>query len=423
MSRLIRSWKASSLLISLIAAVVLTAASKRSESNPLTSTVQDRGRPECPHDGVMIMKDDEGRLYVEPSTVSHEEYLPDIPELHDCQRFIVRDARGDLAYDSLYAIFARPTGILSFREMRFTTDTLLPPNQSNQVFNASPTAVALITSYGGTYAPLGIRPGVSCLYLSHQDRTWSAQLIHNGNSGDCPKQPRSGVRPLEVRENILPPYLSAEDVPAVARWDWTEGGVQYIGVRCGGRWCEIGPPGFRPAPGIPAPSIWANTIQARTFLVKGWYDRQMLATTRNVAGQQKLVPSGMLGIVVPHPLVDSHIEQRYIDAGNANSWLTVAYVYVDGNVYDTPQNHHLKRFWPDRNLSRNVLQMRVLSSSSGRVWQARYENTGTAFKVKFRPHDWAMTGTYHIPGTARWRWQAFDETTWTRCPYGCCESE
>jgi hypothetical protein len=28
-----------------------------------------------------------------------------------------------------------------------------------------------------------------------------------------------------------------------------------------------------------------------------------------------------------------------------------------------------------------------------------------------------------IPATARWRWLALDETTWTLCDVGCCEKD
>jgi hypothetical protein len=36
-----------------------------------------------------------------------------------------------------------------------------------------------------------------------------------------------------------------KDIPPVARWDYdTANHQQYIGLRCGGEWCEVGHSGF-----------------------------------------------------------------------------------------------------------------------------------------------------------------------------------
>src|SRR5687768_13080784 len=216
--------KAPAMFAGIIAVTVLFAGALLVRPSP-PHLAQHEDRPECPHDGIILRKDPNGQLYVNPATVPEEEYLTDIPELHDCQRFIVRGAQG-FQYDSLYAIFARPETLSIFKTGEVSPDTILGPNQSVQLFNKGLTAVALITSYGGTYDPLGIRPGVSCLYLAHERFTWSARVVHNGNSGTCPAQPGAGTS-LEVRENILPPHLSGlDDVPAVARWDWSPDQVQ-----------------------------------------------------------------------------------------------------------------------------------------------------------------------------------------------------
>ena len=38
-----------------------------------------------------------------------------------------------------------------------------------------------------------------------------------------------------------------------------------------------------------------------------------------------------------------------------------------------------------------------------------------------RDHSCLRAKGVTIPGTARWRWVAKDETSWVRCMFGCCQ--
>jgi hypothetical protein len=59
--------------------------------------------------------------------------------------------------------------------------------------------------------------------------------------------------------------------------------------------------------------------------------------------------------------------------------------------------------------------------SDGGTWWMRLTRGGAGPTVGYR----CVTARAHpsapkLPGTARWRWKVDDETTWVRCPQGCC---
>jgi hypothetical protein len=127
----------------------------------------------------------------------------------------------------------------------------------------------------------------------------------------------------------------------------------------------------------------------------------------------------MMGVVVPYPTLDGYHDPQF------SNWLTVAYVYLDGHLYNSGEKHNLLFSPPIPGSQPNKLEIFAgmdVTKSEG-TWLARYAGSPSAtFTVKFRPHRFAVTSGYHIPGTTRWRWQPDDETTWARCPHGCCES-
>src|SRR6185295_11680520 len=90
---------------------------------------------------------------------------------------------------------------------------------------------------------------------------------------------------LAVVLSPLGVFGTPSEIPAVARWEWDAARkVQYIGLRCGIDWCNIGPasPGgaalFTPAdPYIAPPTTGAPMAADRVRAVKGWYDQQRLA--------------------------------------------------------------------------------------------------------------------------------------------------
>ena len=89
--------------------------------------------------------------------------ITQIPEFHDCQRFIVNDGK---AYGPLVGIFAF-RGLDTLTRIRPRTTPLFPVPAATP--HAPPTAmpaVAEIVNFDTTaYDPLGIQPGINCLYL------------------------------------------------------------------------------------------------------------------------------------------------------------------------------------------------------------------------------------------------------------------
>ncbi len=290
--------------------VMVASTGEVGTESSVSGLVAPRGRPECPGEdarGVRFVVDsgDRGRI-----TVTHvplSEPISNIPEYHDCQNFITQDLR----YDSLFAIFA------AFRlHNRLAPDTIRASSDSASLPPAGKVpAVAAATIFSAsrqTYAPLGIRPGFNCLFVFHPSAAdtsdWMATMVPLAPpDSDCT---RPGID-LEAGKRLLVklsrmPGAGLRDYPEAARWDWdSSSSTQYIGIACRENWCEIGnPAGFTPSPAIRPvvfrriPGIGLTAADShRVFAIKGWYDRQILAK-RTPSG---LVPSGVLGVVIPNP--------------------------------------------------------------------------------------------------------------------------
>jgi hypothetical protein len=358
-----------------VTAVVIGAGCVASMDDPVDTPVASpllvplpEDRPECPHDGLLSRI---GGVVISP--ISLTAIFTSIPEFHDCQRFVV-DVGGRLTYQSVYAIYAAP-GLDS------TFDS------------GSRGAAATIVSDGGWYGPLGIKPGVNCLYLEPTETTWKARLVPNGLNGNCPVNPfLFAFADFDVVADPLPPGLKPEDVPAVARWDWdAENRVQYIGIRCGDRWCEIGPRGFKPSPALPVPA-GVHGKDARVYLIKGWYDRQLLAQP----GSDPAVPSNTIGVIVPHfdlPALIESTEVQPVGPLLMTEYVEAARVYLDDNT----------------ELVKSVWVTNAAGSGGTYGWGGIVETpdlTRTVSSVVYRSH----AGTnVTIPATARWRWNPASE--------------
>jgi hypothetical protein len=416
---------------------------------------------ECPHDGISgrkTWKTRPGYLAFDPITlqgsgrITLSGAIQEIPEFHDCQRFILRSNGGE--YGALVSIFA-PENLESIFGSQPTPKTARPATSPLQLPGRAgaasedtaqirgplrPTAVATIVSWDRAhpeYAPLGLKLGVSCLYMGKDERgKWEAFHQANGFSADCPKQPRERAPRfnLSVLENDLPRGLVPSDVPPVARWDWDPvNQEQYLNIRCGNRLCEVGRVGFARSPDLTPPSQFTGTSATRVFLIKGWYDRQILAEVKtNADGTNRLVPTMQIGVVVPFPRVDAY---RNADFVTADPGRPVALLYVERAIYK-PATWNLQPGMPPaitNVMTAYTTDSNTLRPMSGRIRQwasfatdgsfatATAETTGPGYgiNITFRGSEWGKT--HHIPGTARWRWEATDETTWFRCPFGCCE--
>ncbi len=104
------------------------------------------------------------------------------------------------------------------------------------------------------YDPLGIERGFNCLYVFLPDHfDWHALMVPTGEvEQDCSEVV---LNPEELQGQRLVVGTTGEghnfthdDFPKVARWDWDSIRTQqYIGLKCGATWCEVGEEDFVPS--------------------------------------------------------------------------------------------------------------------------------------------------------------------------------
>lgn len=410
-------------------------------------------RPECPHywDTIPMPRDgqrDKGAAaapFVFTSGLSVSGPQSNVPEFNDCQPLIVNEGDGPFRYGPLMAVFA------SYRldSLPVTPDTL---RSNTQVF-----AAAEILDYSNVtgYDPLAIGPLFNCLYIWGTVGSLQAKMVHAGrmeprcaeaySPSDVPGQT------LAVREIAVPGFTAA-DYPPVARWDWDPAGkVQYIGVRCGAEWCEVGPgnstspstPGFvSSAPyGNPAGSI----AERRVGAVKGWYDQQYLSMYEGGVNH----PTLLRGTVIPDPKLALASPKAH-----PGRWYTTSHVAIErppiGSLVKELAYYRDKFNFDPVAPHAPLARMNHILLCFGTGTECKVPRTPTAsMRTSCDPSMiapgsttqgyWSMTTspvrsrvmyrcvTYYqhkyvsIPPTARWRWLARDETTWRYCTSGCCE--
>jgi hypothetical protein len=405
--------------------------------------------------------------------------ITNVPEFHDCQRFIVGGS-----FDSLYAIFARyqleslpgslvippatPTKSGGNSGGLVARGAATVPTRSQVVFKlpeGTGYTYAEIYTWGGNYPDLGIQSGFNCLYMFRTDGRWRARMVPIANlvpsapqdSGCLAPQPEIATAVNMGKELLVMPDTQLgrtdSDYPPVSRWDWDSvHSKQYIGIRCGAAWCEVGdsdlvvsnplssPPTFETVPGA-APTSDQNQ---RVTRIKGWYDRQLLATHSWLQG---LHPSVIWGEIIPHPVLgrQDHDVASYFHPTSADRrWVEVAVVRVSANYttsvmrFTTGDNKVYLCYGTDGDcgvpssqisgckasaIAHSTYPASMTSSSS--LWWAMVKSEGIDLQyrcVEWRDHsnDVLALG-FSIPGTARWRWLLDDETNWMRCTEGCCE--
>jgi hypothetical protein len=376
--------------------------------------------------------------------------ITNIPEFHDCQRFIVRRTGSTWSYGVMYAIWVRDrldsavfplpsvSGI-GIGISRTQTDSLKSadslsrlPSGPQTSLNIKPVGVpvAVVYSYGARYHPLSIEAGYNCLYLYHgtPDPTqWQAKMVPVAHESDCDKT----VNPdsvhggqLQVKATSEPPF-GDPDYPGVGRWDRdTTKGHEYAGLRCGPAWCEIGETGFQSSKGHPSTASLAK--QRRVVRIKGWYDEQPLATGTSSALQPNLL---LMGTIYP----DADLDTRHI-SDFSKMWIPAANVELSANS----DQYKVKLNFEHGTTagSSNVISLCYGAKADciPDVWRSKLpcgdagqqtywamivaaQTKDTVYKcVTFRSHMGVA-----MRGTARWRWTNGDETNWIRCPDGCCQ--
>jgi hypothetical protein len=382
----------------------------------------------CPEHEIQIFVDS-----TDPVTDIHlAEDIDEIPEFHDCQRF--PSPTGNPAeYGPLVAIWA-----VQDLATVFAADLeAVAAGSADTPWRA----VAQIFDYGTDYAPLGIRRLFNCLQLRRvrpspgSSDGWAARIVPIGkNPKSCEPVSRdtafTGV--LEVRATTADPA----DLPAVARWDLEPGprGRQYIGIRCGEEWCEVGPRDFvssRPVLGSPLGDAFEKEVEdapdagplgaekLRVIRVRGWYDQQPLATMKSGV----LRRSDTIGTIIPHPGLATITDPERFD----NRWIPAAYVHVTHDykwLESSTPAQTFNRLYICRESGSRMCPGRPASSacatSGGARWWTRIDRpaSGPIFRCV---HFDGSAGV--IPAAAaRWRWLEDDETTWVRCAGGCCST-
>lgn len=404
------------------------------------------GRPECGHDAADTI----------PSALFAG--LEHIPEFHDCQRFVLTSDTGP-RYDSLYAIYASRTlewiidslgpslpntltqlqADSAYRaRVRNPNAPVPPPDPGSPVRPYHAVESAALVAAEGDYPRLGISRGLNCLYVGRftasatdGSETWFARMVPNVAREDasCDLRAFGDLPPgtdLQVARSVSTEFTRSSDYPPVARWDWDRREKQqYIGIKCGVAWCEIGPVGFTPSPPLPVASNADSSVR-RVRLIKGWYDQQLLAKLTEDGGMQ---PSGVLGTVIADPRLgqwsDADFLEKHADVAQ------VVLEVLEGNerrtlmYYQKKYNVHPARYdGPAKLAIRNTAE----ENPSG-YWNARIRRGGlfglftdkNVNIVRRAVDRTTFNESYVVPAVARWRWIQGDEGIWTRCTDGCCE--
>lgn len=381
-----------------------------------------------------------------------------IPEFHDCQRFVVKGKLNKLVFDSLYAIFAPDSIHNSWA--RLTTNPALGQLFAIVYTFGGNSGLSLgDPHHGGKYDKLGIAPGFNCLYLYRYKRDTKSEelrgrMIQYDTVSACAEAINLAhpdtTRPhtdLPVHR-IKPAYkLGAVDVPAVARWDWSPtDSTQYVGVSCGPAWCEVGGQG--------SPSYaYASTLshdKRRIAEIKGWYDEQFLDS----GPADHPVPSHW-GTIFPVSDLWSKDTSAFHD-----TWVPVAYVTVSADYNWALRFKHTVGAGPPKQtgvsggVKTNIIEYcnGVLVTTPGAPgcyfdpstgptptfaacpgpptstppWWRRTLEPGTGNVIQTRclkrwDHQAMGVTQINIPGTVRWRWAYGDMLSWGRCGGGCCQ--
>jgi len=365
-----------------------------------------------------------------------------IPEYHDCQRLL--ELRGT-RYGALAGIWVasdlekRAAALeLAVPPAGAIPDSLagggpgLPP----PVAFIPPTkarAFIEIFAWDGGYAPLGIQRRWNCLYLYPIDPTrLGAWMVPVDDAERCLEDldltaVPSNAKALHVTRSFPEEGAAKDVVPAVGRWDWDASALtQYIGVKCGPAWCEVTQDDdYDPSPvyGVDDPS------QDKVFSIKGWYDEQKLAVKPLFRAAR---PSGVLGTIFPDPEIGTYNLEDYgqwrVTGQVAMSQDIPAYRKRFNFVAATPPTSgeatrlteiamcHGEHCFPDGGAP--ACNTEWGDKPSEQNWWARF--TAPDGTIVYRCVKRVDHTGHPIPATARWWWEAMDETGWMRCAEGCC---
>lgn len=402
--------------------------------------------PECHHENKMVKTQGVAGVTTTLTTLSVSGAITNVPEFHDCQRFVV----GDSDYGPLVAIYVsyKLDSLVDSIARLDSTKTYVAETTTNAV------GVSEIYDYDGDYAPLGIRHGFNCLMLYKKNHAYEAKIWPVDDEKKCVTTgfdpTRADLIPLQVKPwgGVITTPPGTQTYPPVARWDWdSDHKQQYIGLRCRTQWCEIGAAGFassaRDLPDGGTTSGGPTEMTVRR--VKGWYDEQFLDVPAS-AGGSAFRWTRVTAKVFPHPAMKTYTMATYYNAttGHSNGWVATGFVSMGSAI-----PHYKSKFNFDGTAAgaelkdMNKLHMCYGTKGDCGINALAYTRCGYMNWLWsiFYPRWWAQITpagggpvmqkcvirrehpgvTMGVPGTARWRWLATDPTTWEECLSGCCE--
>lgn len=314
-------------------------------------------------------------------------------QAHDCQRLAEGRSFGPLV-------------ALMISTRRVERDPFLRPSLVADIVNHS----------ASVYAPLGIPAGLSCLWLRPDPDADSglSAAIEPSDRTACVGEaaPPASAFSLEVRR--LQIEKGGGVYPSTGRWMWDDSArQQFIGIRCGEGWCEIGEPGFTGTAAIP---------MSRD--VPGWFDEQYLAVPG--PGGQTLRPSNLYGRIVPgidNKAVENRSPTSWAEAGASAKPMHVATMYFDGqdsaawDLYaDKLGLRRSAQHGPHGFMYRATLRRTFPIPFLGRTDTIREVQTPQGPWIRVNRCNTSHAGS----GTVRWAWSEDDEGFWVPCEEGCC---
>lgn len=383
--------------------------------------------PECPHSWT-VRQAGAGMLWASSRT--------DVPEFHDCQQLRNWNPMSRREhYGALAAVFAADS-------LEKVADSTLDRPRGRGGRGGQVLALVYLPR-GGEYSPLGLgllplKHKFACVIVRRGATSGNAWIVPVDDGRRCVGPAvltaTSPTNSYELHVLEPPPSMSSPQIPPVARWDWdSTTHTQYIGVRCGGKWCEIGVRGFKSSPDHdPGTGV---SVGRAGYAHRGAYDEQRLAEFPGSVP----APAMNLGTVVPMPKLELLTRQR----PTVGDWIPVARTHLFPGVgtYEatfnfartptvTPAEARASTISlciatetvPCTANERNtVLDVRRCDPDAEEArWIARVDRPGARSKyfcVLYREHE----PKFYVPPVVRWRWRSDDETIWISCPSGCCE--
>lgn len=313
---------------------------------------------------------------------------------HDVQALPI--ARGSSVYGSVVHLYGCPVerSIDDFEEQSGAVVAIL--QLRGPADNQPPyTNIGLNTTNHGFYCVV-VKKGA--------DDSWQASVTRVPSGFTCPA-PTFGV--VKVRREV---EEAGASYPKAVRIVDGAGRLPFIGVPCGGAWCEIGMNlGAYQRPGhyVGRGSVSENA--------KGWHDEQQVA----YGGGTGSLRRGARASIIPEAGIAAPPTDAYVTPhpqGTGVIGMKVATIWFQGDPVDKYEES-----WGLRG-GRTSVWLRRIDVSGRPTLQAQFTRSqypdpvGTWFLVAHADHR-----NIEIPSTARWLWNPEDETIWLACEQGCCE--